>query len=79
MRIAYVTAYDANERLNWSGLGYSILHSLRAQGLMSLRSAPCKTIFFRLVALSTCFIGAYRVGRTTLSVQHFLDTITPDR
>jgi len=32
MRIAYVTSYDANDLLKWSGLGNAILRSLREAG-----------------------------------------------
>jgi glycosyltransferase involved in cell wall biosynthesis len=32
VRIAYVTSYDPNDRLNWSGLGYAIMDCLKMQG-----------------------------------------------
>ena len=48
MHIAYVTAYDANERLNWSGLGYAILHSLKAQGLDVTSIGPLQNHFFQI-------------------------------
>ena len=48
MRIAYVTAYDANDRLNWSGLGYAIFHSLRAQGLDVTTIGPLANHFFQI-------------------------------
>jgi hypothetical protein len=32
MRIAYVTSYDANDLINWSGTGNAILRSLREAG-----------------------------------------------
>lgn len=31
MKLAYVTAYDADDRSKWSGLGYYLAHALKAQ------------------------------------------------
>ncbi len=33
MRLAYVTTYDATDRLQWSGSGNAIMESLRSQGI----------------------------------------------
>jgi glycosyltransferase involved in cell wall biosynthesis len=45
LRIAYVTTYDANDRINWSGLGHAIMQSLRGSGLEVLPVGPLKTHF----------------------------------
>jgi glycosyltransferase involved in cell wall biosynthesis len=40
MRIGYVTAYDANEVENWSGLGYFIPKALEAESIEVVRIGP---------------------------------------
>jgi glycosyltransferase involved in cell wall biosynthesis len=45
VRIAYVTTYDANDRLQWSGLGNAILESLRAQGIDVTSIGPLRQRF----------------------------------
>jgi glycosyltransferase involved in cell wall biosynthesis len=45
LRIAYVTTYDANDRINWSGLGFGIMQSLRSSGCEVLPIGPLKTYF----------------------------------
>jgi glycosyltransferase involved in cell wall biosynthesis len=45
LRIAYVTTYDANDRIHWSGLGHSIMESLRGAGLDVVPVGPLKTQF----------------------------------
>ena len=45
MRIAFVTSYDPTDRLQWSGLGYAIMESLRAQGLDVTPIGPLRRRF----------------------------------
>ena len=40
MKLVYVTAYDAADVRNWSGLGYFIAHSLSAQSISVERIGP---------------------------------------
>jgi glycosyltransferase involved in cell wall biosynthesis len=48
MRIAYVTAYDPNNRSNWSGLGHAIMNSLKAQGIDVTCLGPLANNFCRI-------------------------------
>lgn len=45
MRVAYVTSYDPNDRGNWSGLGYAIMHALKRQGLDVVSIGPLANNF----------------------------------
>ena len=59
MRLAYVTTYDATDRLQWSGLGSAIMESLRTQGIDVTPIGPLREHFHLLGRVKRRLYGQF--------------------
>lgn len=59
MRLAYVTTYDAADRLQWSGLGSAILDSLESQGIDVIPIGPLRQRFSLIGRAKRRFYGQF--------------------